>query len=228
MNVVIIVAAGKGTRMGNDKLWLDINGCPVIGHSWRLFEQVEEVDSVIIVAREERHKDIDELGKRIGIHKPYEVVLGGAERQDSVWNGLEACPAECEIVAIHDAARPCAHPDLVRSCFENAVKCGAVVAGQRITDTIKRVDTSGTIQSTIDREGVWSVQTPQVFQFKTIRKALQIVRESGETVTDDTAACERIGAQVKVVSSDHPNPKVTFPKDLPYVGWLLANHPLGN
>ena len=81
----------------------------------------------------------------------------------------------------------------------------------------------GTIESTVDREGLWSVQTPQVFRFEVIQKAMQSVREQGLRVTDDTAACESIGYSVKVVPGDHPNPKVTYPGDLPYISWLLAN-----
>ena len=227
MNVVIIVAAGKGARMGVDKLWLEVDGTPILGHTWRALDTIAEIDRIIIVARDERHQAIDQLAGEIRVSKPYELVSGGAERQDSVWNGLEACPESCEIVAIHDAARPCAHPVLVRECLKEAHRYGAVVAGRQITDTIKRADDSQSIESTVDREGLWAVQTPQVFRLNLIREAVEKVRLAKKVFTDDTAACEHAGIPVKIVPSDYPNPKVTYPDDLPYVSWLLANQSRG-
>ena len=223
MNVVIIVAAGKGARMGVDKLWLEIDETPILGHTWRTFDKMPEIDQIVIVARDDRWQDIHQLADKIQILKPYEIVSGGVERQDSVWNGLEACPENCEVVAIHDAARPCTHPELIRSCFVEAKKSGAVVAGRKITDTIKRANESQSIESTVDREGLWSVQTPQAFRLTLIRQAIEEVRLAKKVFTDDTAACEYAGIPVKIVPSDHPNPKVTYPDDLPYVSWLLAN-----
>lgn len=227
MNVVIIVAAGKGARMGVDKLWLEIDQIPILGHTWRALDKIIEVDRIVIVTRDERQQDIHQLADRIQVSKPYKLVLGGAERQDSVWNGIEACPPECEIVAIHDAARPCIHPDLVHSCLTEAKKFGAVVAGRKITDTIKRANDSQVIENTVERDGLWSVQTPQAFQLELIRQALGEVQQAGRVFTDDTAACEFAGIPVKIVPSDHPNPKVTYPDDLPYISWLLANHSQG-
>ena len=209
--------------MGVDKLWLEIDEIPILGHTWRTFDKMAEIDRIVIVARDERRQDIDRLSEKIQTLKPYELVSGGVERQDSVWNGLDACSEDCEIVAIHDAARPCTHPDLIRSCFVEARKSGAVVAGRKITDTIKRADGSQSIESTVDREGLWSVQTPQVFQLNLIRQAIEAVRRAEKVFTDDTAACEFAGIPVKIVPSDYPNPKVTYPNDLPYISWLLAN-----
>ena len=223
MNLVIIVAAGKGARMGIDKLWLPIEGVPVIGHTWRAFDRVNEVDRIVIVARDDRRQDIVDLVEKIQVTKPYDLVSGGRERQDSVWNGIEACPKDCDLVAIQDAARPCTHPDLIQTCFLEAEKHGAVVGGQRITDTLKRVDDSLSIETNVDRERLWSVQTPQVFRLPLIKRALEMVRSQGRIVTDDTAACEMAGIPVKIVPSEHPNPKVTYPNDLPYISWLLAN-----
>ncbi len=213
--------------MGVDKLWLEVDGTPILGHTWRALDTIAEIDRIIIVARDERHQAIDQLAGEIRVSKPYELVSGGAERQDSVWNGLEACPESCEIVAIHDAARPCAHPVLVRECLKEAHRYGAVVAGRKITDTIKRADDSQSIESTVDREGLWAVQTPQVFRLNLIREAVEKVRLAKKVFTDDTAACELAGIPVKIVPSDYPNPKVTYPDDLPYVSWLLANQSRG-
>ncbi len=223
MNVAIIVAAGKGTRMGTDKLWLEVQGIPIVGHTWRTFDRSEVIDQVILVVREDRQQEFQDLAQQIQVRKPFYFAPGGKERQDSVWNGLQCCSEDCEMVAIQDAARPCTHPTHIRACLDAAREHGAVVAAQKVTDTLKRVDGALSIESTVDREGLWSVQTPQVFRFEVIRKAMQSVRDQGLVVTDDTAACESIGYSVKVVPGDHPNPKVTFPGDLPYISWLLAN-----
>jgi 2-C-methyl-D-erythritol 4-phosphate cytidylyltransferase len=223
MNVAIIVAAGKGTRMGRDKLWMEVHGVPIVGHTWRTFDRSEVIDQVVLVVREESQQAFRDLAEQIQVQKPFHFAPGGSERQDSVWNGLQCCPEDCDLVAIQDAARPCTHPSHIRACIEAGGKYGAVVAAQKVTDTLKRVGGGLTIQSTVDREGLWSVQTPQVFRVDVIRKAMQSVRDQGLIVTDDTAACESIGCSVKVVSGDHPNPKVTYPGDLPYISWLLAN-----
>ncbi|MDB4665434.1 2-C-methyl-D-erythritol 4-phosphate cytidylyltransferase [Verrucomicrobia bacterium] len=223
MNVAVIVAAGKGTRMGQDKLWLELQGVPVVGHTWQLFDRLSMVDRVVLVTRDPRREDLCSLGSTLQLTKPFDLVSGGSTRQDSVWNGLEACGHGCELVAIHDAARPCTHPEHIQACFAAAAEHGAVVAAERITDTLKRVDALDRIEDTVDREGLWSVQTPQVFRFALIRKALKEVRIKGLRVTDDAAACELLGFPVKVVPGRHPNPKVTYPSDLPYIRWLLAN-----
>jgi len=162
------------------------------------------------------------LAPQLGLNKPFKLVEGGQERQDSVWSGLNACPSGTRWVAIADAARPCTASQLIEDCYRQAQAHGAVVAASRVTDTLKRV-TDSEISDTVDRDGLWAVQTPQVFSFELIFKALEQVRGSGYSFTDDTAACQHVGIPVRVVESGAPNPKVTFPSDLPYVRWLLAN-----
>jgi len=211
--------------MGTDKLWLDLQGTPVVGHTWRRFDQSPAVDRVVLVIRDERRDAFQALAKQLQVRKEFELVEGGKERQDSVWNGLMACPKDCSLVAIQDAARPCTDADHIQTCYDEAAKHGAVVAGAKVTDTLKRVDEALTVEGTVDREGLWSVQTPQVFQYEVICRALEHVRREGRIVTDDTAACEAIGFPVKIIPGEHPNPKVTYPGDLPYISWLLANPP---
>ena len=162
-----------------------------------------------------------ELAAKIGISKPFNVVNGGPERQDSVWNGLCALPSQTEIVAIQDAARPCTSLDLISATLEAARQTGAAVAAQAVTDTIKESGDGKLIERTVDRSRLWTVQTPQAFRVGIIRRALEMVRQKGLLVTDDTAACELIGQPVRLVVSGEPNPKVTRPQDLPYVEFLL-------
>ena len=151
------------------------------------------------------------------------LPAGGRERQDSVWNGLQAVSRETEIVAIQDGARPCTVETTIRETIQAAHQVGAAVSAQRVSDTIKESDEAGCIVRNVDRSRLWSVQTPQVFRVDVIRRALEAVRAKGLLVTDDTAACELIGQPVKLVESFSPNPKVTISADLAYIDLLLKS-----
>lgn len=221
----IIVAAGKGTRMGPnvDKTFLEIAGKPVIAHTWKRFSDAKCIDEIILVVRDGMQSAFQELAEKFLLKKPFRLVVGGKERQDSVWNGLEAVSPKTEIVAIQDAARPCTTEALIEATIAAARETGAAVAAQPMTDTIKESTDGKLIQRTLDRSRLWSVQTPQTFRLEVIRRALAEVRRQGLQVTDDTAACELIGQPVRLVVSAQPNPKVTRPEDLPYFSVLLQN-----
>ena len=217
MTSAIIVAAGQGTRMGTgvDKLFLKLNGCPLLAHTWRRFDQAACIDEIILVLRDGAQPSFNELARQQQFRKPFRLVVGGKERQDSVWNGLAALPPEAEIVAIQDAARPCTSEALI----------AATVAAQHVTDTIKESGNGKLIERTLDRSRLWAVQTPQTFRVAVIRRALAEVRRRGMLVTDDTAACELIAQPVQLVLSSQPNPKVTRPEDLLCVEALLRASP---
>jgi 2-C-methyl-D-erythritol 4-phosphate cytidylyltransferase len=224
MNSAIIVAAGKGTRMGAnvDKLWLEVAGRPVLAHTWQRFNDAKCVDEIIVVVRDGMQSAFKDLAAKCRFQKMFRLVAGGAERQDSVWNGLEALSPKTEIVAIQDAARPCTSAELIAATIEAARETGAAVAAQAVTDTVKESSDGKMISRTLDRAKLWAVQTPQTFRVEVIRKALADVRKRGLLVTDDTAACDLIGQPVRLVSWPSPNPKVTRPEDLAYVGMLLG------
>jgi 2-C-methyl-D-erythritol 4-phosphate cytidylyltransferase len=219
----IIVAAGKGVRMGpnTDKLFLEVAGRPVVAHTWQRFEEAREVDEIIWVVRDGMQATFQQLAAQFGMKKRFRLVAGGVERQDSVWNGLEALGAEAEIVAIQDAARPCTSEAIIAATIAAARETGAAVAAQRVTDTIKESDDGKTVSKTPDRSRLWAVQTPQVFKVEVIRRALSLLREKKLQVTDDTAACELIGQAVSLIADSSPNPKVTVPADLAYIELLL-------
>jgi 2-C-methyl-D-erythritol 4-phosphate cytidylyltransferase len=223
MICALIVAAGKGTRMGPnvDKLFLELNHCPVVVHTWRRFDHAECLDEIVLVVRDGTQNAFTELAQRYQMKKKFRLVPGGPERQDSVLNGLMVLPADCEVVAIQDAARPCTSESLLRATIEAARRTGAAVAAQSITDTIKESADGKRIERTLDRARLWAVQTPQTFRVPVIRQALAEVKRRGLAVTDDTAACELIGQPVELVVSAEPNPKVTRPEDLPYIELLL-------
>jgi 2-C-methyl-D-erythritol 4-phosphate cytidylyltransferase len=224
MNSAIIVAAGKGTRMGADvdKLFLEVAGRPVVAHTWQRFNDAPGIDEIILVVRNGMQDAFADLAKQFKLTKPHRFVVGGAERQDSVWNGLAALSPAAKLVAIQDGARPCTTLELIGATLVAARETGAAVAAQPVTDTIKETDDGNIISRNVDRSRLRAVQTPQKFRVEVIRRALEEVRARNLHVTDDTAACELIGQPVRLVTSAAPNPKVTTPADLPYVGLLLA------
>ncbi|MBU6411589.1 MAG: 2-C-methyl-D-erythritol 4-phosphate cytidylyltransferase [Verrucomicrobia bacterium] len=222
-NSAVIVAAGKGLRMGPgvDKLFLHVAGRPVIAHAWHRFEQADCIREIILVVAEGRQPEFSNLAARFGFQKPFHIVAGGVARQDSVWNGLAALSPKAEIVAIHDAARPCVAEALIAATIAAARETGAAVAAQPVTDTIKETADGRVVLRTLDRSRIWSVQTPQTFRVEVIRRAVAAARAKNLVLTDDTAACELIGQPVRLVAANAPNPKVTVPGDVPWIESLL-------
>jgi 2-C-methyl-D-erythritol 4-phosphate cytidylyltransferase len=200
-----------------DKLFLEVAGRPLVAHTWQRFNDAACISEVVVVVREGMQESFIEIAKQYGFAKPYRLIVGGRERQDSVWNGLSALSPEAEIVAIQDGARPCTSVELIEATIRAAREKGAAVAAQRVTDTIKESDDGIMIARTLDRARLWSVQTPQTFRVGIIRRALAAVRQRGCVVTDDTAACELIGQEVVLVESILPNAKATAPADLPFI-----------
>lgn len=223
MNAAVIVAAGRGTRMGpgRDKLFLELAGEPAVVHTWRAFDRCGDVDEVILVVRPGMEGEFRALADLVRPVRPWRCVAGGAERQDSVANGLGAIGPDTELVAIQDGARPCTSPELIRRCLAAARARGASVAAQRAVDTVKESDGGTLIARHLDRSRLWLVQTPQCFRVEVLRRALAAVRASGRQLTDDTAACEWIGQPVELVEAAEPNPKLTVPADVPYLEMLL-------
>jgi 2-C-methyl-D-erythritol 4-phosphate cytidylyltransferase len=224
MTSAVIVAAGRGTRMGPgvDKLFLPLKGVPVVVHCWRCFDASPDINDIILVVRDGWQESFDELARNHHFQRPYRLVVGGAERQDSVANGIAALANDSEWVAIHDGARPLLSQVALARCLMAARQHGVAVAAQRAVDTIKEASPDGTIARHLDRNLLWTVQTPQCFHVPIIRKAMAAVKAAGKQVTDDTAACEFIGQSVRLVECPEPNLKVTAPGDLPLLESLLA------
>jgi 2-C-methyl-D-erythritol 4-phosphate cytidylyltransferase len=211
---------------GTDKLFLTVAGRPLVAQTWGRFDGATCIDEIILVVRDGRQNEFSELAVKYRFSKPFRIVAGGKERQDSVWQGLQHLSADCEIVAIQDAARPCTSLAVIQTTIEAARRDGAAVAAQPVTDTIKMSEDGKFIARHLDRSQLWAVQTPQTFRVEVIRRALAKVREQGLQVTDDTAACELTGQPVRLVPGAEPNPTVTVPGDVPYVEMLLRAKPL--
>lgn len=224
MNAAVIVAAGKGTRMGAnvDKLFLEVCSQPLIAHTWKRFDRHPEIDQIVVVVRDGMQNTFRDVAQMVEARKPYRFAVGGKERQDSVWNGLEALEKDVEIVAIQDGARPCTSDATISDTIAAAREVGAAVAAQKVTDTIKEAGEGQLILKNVDRARLWAVQTPQAFRVEVIRRALGEVQKRGLAVTDDTAACELIAQPVRLVESKEPNPKATTASDLAYIEMLLG------
>ena len=215
----IILAGGSGSRMGADrnKVMLTLGGEPVVMRSVRAFEKL--VDELIIVARSE---DADQLRGWLGEYRIKATITnGGATRQDSVWNGLDALPADCDRVLIHDAARCLVDGDTIRRVMASVEARGTGVAAIPAVDTIKTADRNGVVTGTPDRSTLWAMQTPQGFDASLIRRAHEQARQDGYTGTDDAALVERLGVPVQLVEGNRRNLKLTTPEDMAMAKSLL-------
>jgi 2-C-methyl-D-erythritol 4-phosphate cytidylyltransferase len=211
---VVIVAGGSGSRTGSPELkqfrW--VAGKPMLLHSIQTFQARNDVAMVVVVLPREHlgdpppwifQSDADRLL----------LSIGGRHRSESVANGLEDLPGECEIVVIHDAARPLVTSETIGRVIEEARKGNGAVAALPVTDTLKRVDSSGKVVVTVDRFGLWRAQTPQAFPRKVIERAHREARDADRVATDDAALCEQIGLSVVVVRGSERAVKITEESD---------------
>jgi 2-C-methyl-D-erythritol 4-phosphate cytidylyltransferase len=213
----IILAAGKSTRMnkGLNKVYLAIAGKPALYYSIKAFDEVEWIrEIIVVVSSEEREYFTENVLKKFYWRKSIKVVEGGEERQHSVYNGLNAISEDCEIVAIHDGARPLISKEVILKAIKEAYLYKAAVVGVPVKDTIKMVDEDSFVLNTPERRILWAVQTPQVFEKDLIVKAHKIAFEEGYIGTDDSVLVERMGVRVKMVEGDYKNIKITTPEDL--------------
>jgi 2-C-methyl-D-erythritol 4-phosphate cytidylyltransferase len=210
----IIVAAGSSQRMGFDKLLSPIGGRPVVAHSIDRFELCREIDEVILVVRSDRRPEFQKVVDGSGFTKVIDLVDGGSERHLSVWNGISRLSKSCQIVAVHDAARPLVSSELISRSVALARDCGAVSLAAPIVETLKRADPDQNVTESVDRSGLWAMQTPQVFRFAWLLDAYKRIVDSGRSVTDEVSAVQEAGYQVRLLQNTDWNIKITFPKDL--------------
>ncbi|MHC1725702.1 MAG: 2-C-methyl-D-erythritol 4-phosphate cytidylyltransferase [Syntrophobacteraceae bacterium] len=230
----IVPAAGSGVRMGGNrpKQFLQLAGRPILAHTLSLLSGLSIISSIFLIVPE---KHIATAGQIIrdwtrsspANHAGISIVAGGAERQDSVYNGLRNLPRDCGWVLIHDGVRPFASPELVTAAWEGAQQTGASITAIPATDTVKRAS-QGVVRETLPRDEIWLVQTPQVFRKDIIVSAYDKAMEAGWKGTDDASFVERIGVSVSVVPGERSNIKVTNPEDLAWAEWFLLRNRKGN
>ncbi|GGG06857.1 2-C-methyl-D-erythritol 4-phosphate cytidylyltransferase [Paenibacillus abyssi] len=221
---VVVVAAGRGTRMGSaqSKQYLLLRDKPILVHTLERFEQMEEVAEVALVVGEKDVSRCQSWVSDYGLSKVKAVVAGGKERQDSVYRGLQALDSEW--VMVHDGVRPLVTAEAVRRCCKVAREAGAAVLAVPVKDTIKQVNEEGVIIATPDRRSLWAIQTPQAFRRALLMEAHERALADGFLGTDDAMAVERIGVKVAVAEGDYTNIKITTPEDLPLAEFWLARH----
>ncbi len=220
MTYAIVLAAGMGRRMEADrpKQFLDLAGQPILVHTLAAFQKAPSIDRIVVVGSEDALVDVCDLADPFS--KTESVVPGGAERQDSVREGLRAVPRGADLVAVHDGARPLVLVDEIEATVTAAREIGAAVIGQPVSDTIKR-GREGKAIETLDRSELWAVQTPQVFKADVLREAHAAADRDGFLGTDDTALAERVGQTVALVEGSSDNIKVTRPGDVERAGDIL-------
>lgn len=211
---LILPAAGRSSRMGTDKLWVEAAGHPVLGHTLAAVATAALFDLVVVATSSHNWAAVRTLALASGIPgATLRLVEGGERRQDSVRAGLEAC-GDAVMVVVHDAARPLVPPGLFSAVLEAAQAHGAATTAVPVVDSIKRVDGQGRVLGTLDRAELVAVQTPQAFDVALLRWAHAEALRTGVLADDDCALVEVLGRTVVTVAGDARNIKITLPADI--------------
>jgi len=208
---VVLAAAGSSQRLGFDKLFTPVLGKTVFQEGFEQIVASPRVAEIVVAVSAHNEETVRRLTEKSP--KPVRIVLGGAERQDSVIAGLAALDPALEYVMIQDAARPFVTPELIERVLAEAKVHGAAVCGHPVIDTLKETEDGQTVLRTIDRSRVWAVQTPQIFYRPFLAEAYAAINAGGHAVTDDTAAMEAMGRPVALVRHDDLNLKITRKSD---------------
>ena len=212
-NAVIIVAGGKGLRMGGDipKQFLVVDGMPILMHTISRFAEWDGTMEIVVVLPESQQQYWRELCQEYGFDIRHTIATGGKERFHSVKNGLAVVPAECGLVAVHDGVRPYVSHETIARCFDAAARYGAAVPVTPVVETIRHIEPDGR-SITVPRADYRLVQTPQVFRTDLLRRAYE--QEFTTTFTDDASVVEAMGIEVTLVEGNRENIKITTPADL--------------
>jgi 2-C-methyl-D-erythritol 4-phosphate cytidylyltransferase len=210
----IIPAAGRGKRIGASvpKQFLEIQGRPLLHHTLMVFASCKLIDYVVLVMP---RADVDEMGED-WLNK-YEivrkVVVGGEQRQDSVYNGFSSLEEGTDIVVVHDGVRPFTTPQMIIATVEAAQQHGAAITAIPVSDTVKQA-ADGFVKQTVSRDGLWRVQTPQAFQYGLLQQAFKKAKKDSYYGTDEGSLVEYLGERVKIVPGSELNIKITRKEDL--------------
>lgn len=217
----VIVAGGKGTRMGGpiSKQYLPIGGKPVLMHTLEKFHQADPSTFLILVLPELDFLFWKKLCQEFNFSLPHEVIAGGNSRFQSVKNGLSSLPFHQGLVAIHDAVRPFVSTEVIQRSYAQAEKTGSAIAVVDLKDSIRKLDENG-VSTFQERHLFRLVQTPQTFQIDQIKLAFQV--EDSPKFTDDATVYENQGWEVTLIPGNPENIKITTPEDLDYADFILS------
>lgn len=221
---LLIPAAGSGKRMGADrnKLLLQVRSKPLIAWTLLAAEAASSISWIGIVSQPPDWDDFKSIIADLKLKKTIVFIPGGSTRQESVYNGLQALPANAGQVLIHDGARCLATPELFNACSEAILHCSGLIAAVPVKDTIKVVDDNDIIKSTPERKQLWAAQTPQGFDVKLLKQCHAEGVRQGWEVTDDAALFEKCGIEVRIVPGEETNLKITTPQDLAIAEFILS------
>lgn len=214
---VVIPASGVGSRYGDEtpKQYLELAGKPIIIRTLEVFEDISEVDNIVVVVNSEWFKKTNELIKEYNITKVKEVVIGGKTRQTSVYNGIRTNTAkDSDVILIHDAVRPLVSKKLVLKLIEEVEEYGAVIAAVKLKDTIKSVTNGRNTVKTLERDTLLAAQTPQVFWNDIITNSFENALKTKAEVSDDSSLVELSGYKIRVIDGEETNIKITTSLDL--------------
>jgi 2-C-methyl-D-erythritol 4-phosphate cytidylyltransferase len=220
---LMVPAAGQGERLGQGlpKALVEIGGEPLLCVTLARFESLGLLESAVIVIAPESRSTFRAVLDDAFPGRAFQLVDGGHERQQSVWNGLEALDSSTEVVVIHDAARPFVGHDSIRESIRGAEEVGAATVAIPCVDTILCSDDSGFLESTPERSRLWSCQTPQTFRVEVVRAAHRKAAEHNWTAADDATLVRASGGMVKLVEGSRENIKITTPGDIAYAAFLM-------
>jgi 2-C-methyl-D-erythritol 4-phosphate cytidylyltransferase len=210
----IVPAGGHGARMGSrrPKQYLRLGQTPILVATLRALARTRSLAGIVVAVPAARVAATRRLLARARVPRILDVVAGGADRQESVWRGLQRVPEDARFVVVHDAVRPFVTADLIER-VRAAAAGGAATCGMPVRDTVKRV-TDGAVEATVPRQGLWLTQTPQAFTRDLLWEAHDKARRDGFAGTDDAVLVERLGMPVAMVSGLAQNLKITTPEDL--------------
>ena len=218
----VIAAAGTSQRCkGEDKLFYQVRGKPVLAYTIEAFQKCPLISEIIIVARQEHFDSIGEICIQYGYDKVTKIIKGAPTRAESVIGGVFAVSGKTKLIAIHDGARPCIGIETIEKTINAAAKYHAAAPATKIISTVKRVD-NNMITETVDREGLYEIQTPQVFRTEIIKAALTNAAKKSISVTDDCMAAEMIGLRPYIVEGSRSNIKITENEDLQRAETILS------
>lgn len=217
----VVVAAGSSTRMGADKLFLPMAGIPVLARTLMQFERCKSVSEIIVVAREDKIVPVADMCKTYGIRKASKILLGAETRLGSSAAGVFQADRSSSLIAISDGARPLITPELITAVVEAAKQTRAAALAVPVKDTVKIAE-NGVVAKTLDRNTLFAVQTPQVFEADIIKGALTKALRDNAQVTDDCSAVEAMGIPVHLIEGSYENIKITTPEDLSLAETILA------